>query len=217
MQVVGHGEVAEPATVVAGFDRDAREDFLLAWKPRSCPIPRTDAPALEDRGIVRLAEHVLPEVGFQICPHEVTSACAEILRERVEKIAVGREVAVGIGPRPRHADGRRRRRGDDARRRIGGRVVVRCCWSPRSGTCPVHLRDVLPVAEQVIGHADPRGDDRCSLRRRPRRNTIGDRNERLGADLLVEELAAGMVVAQGSLQRQPAEGRLILRVERAYI
>ena len=99
-QVVGDDEVREPAPGVADFDRHARQDFMLDRRA-DVPVRRPDAPAAQQRGIVRRVEHRLAERQIADLRAHVTAAAAQILRERIRQITVGFEVVVRIGPRAR--------------------------------------------------------------------------------------------------------------------
>src|SRR5262249_53774311 len=64
------------------------------------PVVRARAKSEENAGVVdRRIRVVQPEVAIAYRAADVAAACAEVLRDRAREIAVGREVAVGIGPR----------------------------------------------------------------------------------------------------------------------
>ena len=76
------------------------------------------------------------------------------------------------------------------------------------------LSDVFPLPNTIVGHADARRDvvvavDAALLGKDDRR-----RKELHRPDLLFREVAPRVLVAKRALQRQPADGPLLLRVER---
>ena len=170
------------------------------------PVGRPVVPAFEDRLVIREAVHVLPEV--QVAPPAATVAAArpEILRFAVQQIAVGREVAVGVGPRPRHA-----RR--DAVARLQRRVVSVAVDRGFEVPARVELQRGLPVAEHVIGEAEPRVDVVIADDALGRRKDERLRDELRRPDLLRGIVAPGVVVADGSLDGELSASPLVLCVQ----
>ena len=79
----------EPAPEVADLDRDARQQLLLN-RDADLPVARTDAPALENGRIVGVREDRLAEVAVAERAAEIAAAGAQVLRDRVQEIAVRR-------------------------------------------------------------------------------------------------------------------------------
>ena len=110
---------------VGDVHRRSRADLLL-HRDAEIPVGRTDAPAVEDARIEVVGQDVLAEVRVRHDAAQIAAAGAEILRGRVQQIAVGHEVAVRVGPRPRHARrAEHRRRLRHSQRGIGVGVVAR--------------------------------------------------------------------------------------------
>ena len=169
------------------------------------PVVGPHAPALGNAGIVVGVERALAEVQIRPLPADVATARRQVLQRRVQQIAVGHEIPVAVGPRPR---GGRRDPIDRVERRVGAGGARRLQILAEG-----HLDRRLPVARQIVGRADPRGDvleagSGC------RRKRDRDRNELLRADLLFRIRARRVVEPDAALQRQPAERRLVLRIDR---
>src|SRR4030095_8021978 len=96
-EVVRHEEALEPTTVVTDFYRGPRKNFVLNGRTE-LPVGRTNAPALEDRGIDRRRRQSLTK--SRLLPWTALA-----VGRRVHQVALGSVVAVdaetaAIVPRP---------------------------------------------------------------------------------------------------------------------
>ncbi len=204
-EVIRGDEALEPAADVAHFDRDARQDFLL-HRDTERPVGRPRAPALEDGRVDRVAEHALAEVRVRERAAHVSARRAQVLRVGIQEVAVGREVAVVVGPVSRDVR-------DDARRRVGDAVI-------RRGDRRLEiLADVaLDRRLAVPEHVPRRGHARREILVAVDAGRLGiderRRQERRRAFLLFRRPAPGAVEAHAALQRDAVDRPLSLREQR---
>ncbi len=98
-QVVGNGKAMEPATAV-GERRRCPGKNLPLHRDVERPVRWPDAPAVENRRIEVVGQHILPELGVRHDAAQVATTRPEVLRARVQQVAIGHEVAVRIAPGP---------------------------------------------------------------------------------------------------------------------
>ena len=171
-------------------------------------LGRTPEPS-SSVGIEAAAEHRLAEVSVAQLTAEIAAGWAAIVGVGIEQIAVGHVVAVGIGPWPGDRGRRAQHRAaGDARGGVGQRVgvVIRRRFEILAD---VHLHRRLPVAEQVVGCAAARRDVVVALDAILRRKCESGGQKPHRSDLLIGEIAPGVVVANGALQRQPASSSIV--------
>ena len=150
---VGVDERIEIPTVVSGFHRDAREDFLL-HRDAELPVAGTHARAFQQVRIVGGGRrHQLPEV-------QVGGRPALPVGGRVQQIAVRDVVAVRIVPGPGRL--RRHTTAELPARRIGLDEDARPLRRIHVGA-GVDLQRRLPVAEHIHRHSTAIGDVVVSL------------------------------------------------------
>src|SRR6185369_10063936 len=95
--IVGDAEVAVPAAEVADIDADSRRQLMLDTLGE-LPVVGTCVPALKRGRVIRGAGNDLAEPEVADDATGVPAARTQILRQRVDQVAVRREVVVGIGP-----------------------------------------------------------------------------------------------------------------------
>ena len=98
--------------------------------PRPQSEARTPQP-VEDRRIVVVGQDVLAETEVRDLPAEVAAGGAAVVGERVQQIAVGTEIPIRIGPRPRHAGHAERRGAGQPEAGIRARPGSPKCRRPR--------------------------------------------------------------------------------------
>ncbi len=148
-QVVRHEEVAEPAPVVAHLERHARHQFLL-HAGAELPVVRTDAPALQNRGIDRRQVRVgIAEIrtGPRRRRAIVAAGRQVVLGRRIQQVAIHHEVAVAVRPSPVEHARHRPQRG------VVGPVVL-VVGRGLQVLADVHLDGGLAVAEHVVRAPD---------------------------------------------------------------
>ena len=214
-QVVGDGEVLQPAPRVPDLDRHAGQDLLLQ-RDAHLPVGRPRPPAFENLlGIARAVDRVagridrLAEIRVGPCGTEVAARAAEVLRGAVQEVAVGRVVTVGVGPGARLRE-------LDARARKQRRVVAVAVDRGLEILAEVGFDGRLAVAEHVVGDAGARGDVVVAdhaFRFRPRELRRQEAHAR-AADRLLGVVAPGVVVAHCAAERELAAGELILQEQR---
>ena len=138
-------EIREPASKVADFNRNARQNFVLQAGAKA-PVTGADSPAVQQRRIIGRVENRLPKAQIADLAAEVDRAR---LGGRVVEIAVGHIVAVAIRPPPRDA-------GHDSRTRSGTGVRTAARPSRFKILAEVNLDRGLAVPEQVVGGPESR-------------------------------------------------------------
>ena len=141
---------------------------------------------------------------------QITAARATILCGRVQQIAVGHPVVIGVGPRTCHARGaERRRRLRHSKRGVAVRIVARHAGALEvladagleyGPTCP----------EQVVGNANPWGEVLVAVYPACLRDDDRRRKKSRWAFLLGGKPAARAIESQRTLQRDTSVGPLFL-------
>ena len=201
--VVSHGEVLEPAPVVADLDRRARQELALNGGAK-LPVRGPHSPAVKDLLIDRRALERTAERRRQPWP-------ALTAGRRVHQIAVGHEIAIGVVPVPvgRSLEPRRLRR-------VVDRVSI-----PEAGALEVlaeiDLEGSRAVAEDVVGRAQTRRDvvePSHRIRARKRQRLGVEPVWRVPPVVVRGRVTVRMVEPDRGLHREAAVPPLLLCIER---